>query len=190
VGPYYLTALVAILGPVRRVTSSAQISFPERTIGSAPKAGTKITVRTPTHVAGVLDFASGPVASLIQSFDVWAVEPTHLQIYGSEGTLKLPDPNTFGGPVLLCRAGEKAWTEVPLEFGYTENSRALGLADMASAMKAERAHRASGDLAYHVLEMMHALLDASREGRHIELTSSVERPEPLPQGMSDWEMDV
>lgn len=189
VGPYYLTALVSILGSVRRVTSSAQISFPERVIGSQPKAGTKITVRTPTHVAGIMDFASGPVGTLVASFDVWAADVPRIEIYGSEGSLSLPDPNTFGGPVRLHRAGENQWTEMPLEFGYTENSRGLGLADMAAAMRTGRAHRASGDMAYHVLEIMHSFLDASREGRHIELKSRVERPEPLQAGLADWQIN-
>src|SRR4051812_3071051 len=129
-GPYYLTALTTLLGPVRRATGSARITFPERTITSEPKYGTTITVNTPTHVVGVMDFASGPVATLITSFDVWGANLPRIEIYGSEGSLSVPDPNTFGGPVLVRRAGEKEWTNVPLTHGYTEQSRGLGLADM------------------------------------------------------------
>jgi predicted dehydrogenase len=179
-GPYYLTALISLLGPVRRVTGSARISFPERTIGSKPKKGEKIEVKTPTHIAGVLDFAGGPVATLVTSFDVWANNVPRLEIYGSEGTLSMPDPNTFGGPVRLRRAGEDDWREVPLVHFTALNDRGIGVADMVQAIHSERPHRASGELAYHVLDIMHAFHDASEQGRHIELDSTCEQPEPLP----------
>jgi predicted dehydrogenase len=180
-GPYYLTALTTLLGPVRRVTGSAQISFAERTITSQPLHGTVIKVNTATHVAGVLDFASGPVATLVTSFDVWAAEVPRIEIYGALGSLSLPDPNTVGGPVRVRLAGEKEWREVPIAHGYTANSRGLGVADMAYALRIGRAHRANGTLAYHVLDLMHAFHDASREGRHIELASTCERPAALPE---------
>ena len=179
-GPYYLTALVALLGPVRRVTGSARISLPERTIGSEPKRGSTIKVETPTHIAGVLDFESGPIATLVTSFDVWAAEVPRIEIYGSEGTLSLPDPNTFGGPVRLRQAGAGRWEEVPLTHGHTGDSRGLGVADMAEAIRQGRPHRASGELAYHVLDIMHAIHDASEQGQHINLRSTCARPEPLP----------
>jgi len=180
VGPYYLTALINMLGPARRVTGSTRISFAERVIGSEPKRGTKIEVTTPTHIAGVLDFAGGPIATLVASFDVWASQVPRLEIYGSEGTLSLPDPNTFGGPVQVRMAGTDEWKEMPLLYGNTGNSRGIGVADMADAMRQGRQHRASGEMAYHVLDIMHAFHDASDQGRHIELTSTCERPEPLP----------
>lgn len=180
-GPYYLTALIAMLGPVRRVTGSAQISFPERVIGSEPKRGTTIKVNTPTHVASVLDFAQGTVATLVTSFDVWSANVPRIEIYGSKGSLSLPDPNTFGGPVRLRRSSDDQWREMPLTYGHTENSRGLGVADMARALRSGRPHRASGELAFHVLDIMHAIHDASREGRHIELSSTCSRPEPLEQ---------
>jgi predicted dehydrogenase len=181
-GPYYLTALISMLGPVRRVTGSAQVSFAERTITSKPHYGEKITVNTPTHIAGVLDFASGPVATLVTSFDVWGGQVPRIEIYGSEGTLSLPDPNTFGGPVRLRQAGEQEWRDVPLTHGYTENSRGIGVADMAYALIEGRPQRASGAMAYHVLDLMHAFHDASREGRHIDLMSTCDRPAALPVG--------
>ncbi|HLZ61358.1 MAG TPA: Gfo/Idh/MocA family oxidoreductase [Ktedonosporobacter sp.] len=186
-GPYYLTALIAMLGPIRRVTGSAQISFPERVITSQPKHGTKITVNTPTHVAGVMDFASGAVGTIITSFDVWSHQLPRIEIYGTEGTLSVPDPNTFGGPVHIQRAGERQWSEVQLTHGYTRNSRGIGVADMAYAIRSGRPHRASGDLAYHVLDTMQAFYDASKEGRHIELTSQCERPAPLQAGEHSWD---
>jgi predicted dehydrogenase len=185
-GPYYLTALIAMLGPVRRVTGSARISFPERLITSQPKHGTKITVNTPTHIAGVMDFESGVVGTIITSFDVWSHHLPRIEIYGSEGSLSVPDPNTFGGPVYLRRAQDKEWQEVPLTHGYAKNLRGIGLADMAYALQANRPHRASGALAYHVLDIMESIHDASREGKHIELTSMCERPRPLNPGTHSW----
>jgi predicted dehydrogenase len=181
-GPYYLTALIAMLGPVRRVTGSARISFPERTISSQPHHGEKIAVNTPTHISGVLDFASGPVATLVTSFDVWHAQVPRIEIYGSLGTLSLPDPNTFGGPVRLRLAGDEHWREVPLTHAHAENSRGIGVADMAYGLRDGRPHRASGDLAFHVLDLMHAFHDASHEGRHIDITSVCERPAALPVG--------
>jgi len=189
-GPYYLTALVSLMGPVRRVTGSARATFAERTITSEPKHGQKIKVDVPTHVTGILDFASGAVGTVLTTFDVWAADLPNLQIFGTEGSVVLPDPNGFGGPVRVRRAREKTWQDVPLTHGYTENSRGLGVADLACALASGRPHRASGDLAYHVLDIMHAIHDASREGRHVELGSTCERPAPLPVGLKEWELDA
>ncbi len=188
-GPYYLTALVALLGPVRRVTGSARISIPERVIGSQPHFGERIKVETPTHLAGVLDFTGGAVGMILTSFDVWAANLPRIEIYGTEGSLSVPDPNTFKGPVRLWRGGGKEWMDIPLTHGYAENSRGLGAADMVRAIQTSRPHRASGDLAYHVLDIMHAIHDASREGRHIDLASGVERPAPLPLGLKPGWVD-
>ena len=189
-GPYYVTALVSLLGPVKRVTGSAQISFAERTIGSGPRKGNKIKVEIPTHIVGVLDFASGAVGNLITSFDVWAHQLPRIEIYGSEGTLSVPDPNTFGGPVRLWRPESKSWDEVPLLPLRAENSRSLGVADMAYALRSGRGHRASGALAYHVLDVMYTVHDASHESRHIVLESTCERPAPLPVGLPAGVLDA
>jgi predicted dehydrogenase len=179
-GPYYLTVLVSLLGPIVRVTGSTRISFPERTVGSGPKQGQKIVVETPTHVAGVLDFAGGAVATIITSFDVWAANLPRIEIHGSEGSLSVPDPNTFGGPVRIRTAGDKEWREVALTHGHTENSRGLGVADMAAAIREGRPHRASGELALHVLDVMVAFEEASTSGRHVAITGGPARPEPSP----------
>ncbi|MFZ4775788.1 MAG: Gfo/Idh/MocA family protein [Terrimicrobiaceae bacterium] len=188
-GPYYLTAFATLLGPVRRVTGSARISYPERTISSQPLAGAKIRVETPTHIAAVLDFESGPVVTLATSFDVKAHAMPNIEIYGSEGTLSVPDPNTFGGPVRIRKNGDADWTEIPLAFGYSENSRGLGVSDLISAAQQGREHRANAHTAYHVLDIMHSILDSSETGRHIEITSSMTRPSPLPEGLPDGEID-
>jgi predicted dehydrogenase len=181
-GPYYLTALASLLGPIVRVTGATRISFPERTIGSGPKQGQKIAVETSTHVAGVLDFAGGAVATLITSFDVWAANLPRIEIYGSEGSLSVPDPNTFGGPVRIRLAKDKEWRDVPLTHGFTENSRGLGVADMAGAIREGRPHRASGELAYHVLDVMAAFEEASTAGRHVAINSGPPRVAALPTG--------
>ena len=187
-GPYYVTALVSLIGPIRRVTGSARITFPQRTITSQPKNGTKINVDVPTHVAGVMDFANGAVGTLVTSFDVWSHRMPNIEIYGTEGSLGVPDPNSFGGPVLLRKPGDKDWNDIPLTHIYAENSRGLGVADMAYALRSGRPARASGELAYHVLDVMHAFHDASRDGRHVELTSGY-RPAPLPVGLERGKLD-
>ena len=179
-GPYYLTALISLMGPVRRVTGSARITFPERLITSEPKHGTKITVDVPTHVAGIMDFDSGAVGTILTSFDVWDSQLPRIEIYGSKGSMIVPDPNTFGGPVFIKRAGDKEWAQMPLSHGYAENSRGIGVSDMARALREGGKHRANGDMMYHVLEIMHGFHDASNEGRHIELESTCQQPEVLP----------
>lgn len=189
-GPYYLTALVNLMGPVRRVSGEAEITFPERTITSEPLHGTRIDVETPTHIASTLQFESGAVGTLIMSFDVWAHQLPRIEIYGTEGTLAVPDPNGFSGPVMIRRAGDSAWREVPLTHGYAENSRGIGVADIAYALRSGRPHRASGELAYHVLDVMLATLDSPKEGRHISLESTCPRPAPLPLGLRHGVLDA
>ncbi len=179
-GPYYLTALVALMGPIRRVTGSTRASFPERTITSEPKYGTKVKVEVPTHIAGIMEFANGAIGTILTTFDVWGSNLPRIEIYGTEGSLSVPDPNTFGGPVLVRRMGASHWSDVPLTHGFAENSRGIAVADMASAIRSGRPHRANGDLAYHVLEAMHGFHDASDQGQHYTMQSTCERPEPLP----------
>lgn len=198
IGPYYLTALISLLGPVRRVTGSARTTYAERTIGSGPKQGQNFAVETPTHISSILDFASGPVATLTTSFDVavsagqainlYDVGSALLEIQGTKGTLCLPDPNMFGGPVKIRRLGEQEWQEVPLTHGHTANSRCIGAADLAYALRTGRPHRANGELAYHVLDVMHGVLEASSSGQHIELNSSCERPTPLPADLPEHQL--
>ena len=191
-GPYYLTALISLLGPVRRVTGSTRISFPERHITSQPKYGATIRVDVPTHVVGVLEFASGPIGTVVTTFDVWGAEVPRLEIYGTKGTLSLPDPNGFGGPVRVQLAGEPTWSEVALTHGYSTNSRGIGVADMAYALRTGSPQRASGELAFHVLDIMHAIHEAAQQGQHIVLGSICERPVPLPVGDAErmlWQYD-
>jgi predicted dehydrogenase len=180
-GPYYLTALATLLGPVRSVSGSARTTHAERTIGAGPRAGERIAVSTPTHVTALLEFDEA-AATLTTSFDTAEGYAPRLEIYGTEGSLILPDPNTFGGPVRLRRR-DGEWAEVPIAHRYTENSRGIGVADMAAAIAAGRPHRASGELAYHVLDTMHAIYESADAGRRIAIAGGPARPAPLP---AEW----
>jgi predicted dehydrogenase len=188
-GPYYLTALIALIGPISRVTASTKITFAERTIGSKPKRGTKIKVDVPTHVAGIIDFANGATGTIITSFDIWGAQLPCIEIYGSKGSLSVPDPNCFDGPVCINRPGSKEWKEVPLTHKYADNSRGIGVADMAYALSSGRPHRANGELTYHVLDTMHAFHDASHKKQHVELNSTCNQPAPLPEGLEEGKLD-
>ena len=188
-GPYYVTALVMLLGPVKRVTGSARITFPTRTITSKPHYGETIIVEVPTHYAGVLDFETGAIGTLVASNDIWATEVPRIEIYGSLGTLSVPDPNTYGGPVRIRRAGAKEWSDIPLSHGYAANSRGIGVADMAYALRSGRPHRASGELAYHVLDVMESVDAASVAGEHVAVQSSCARPTALPSGLAEGTLD-
>ncbi|MFD0697540.1 Gfo/Idh/MocA family protein [Paenibacillus sp. GCM10027628] len=179
-GPYYLTALINLIGPVRRVSGSAQMTYPERTITNDIDYGKKIPVEVPTHIAGTLDFASGAVGTIITSVDIQGSKLPHMEIYGSTGTLVVPDPNTFGGPVYIKRHNQPDFMEIPLTHGFAENSRGLGVVDMAYAITGGREHRASGDMACHVLELMHGFHLSSERGLHYEVKSECKRPEALP----------
>ncbi|MCJ7839519.1 Gfo/Idh/MocA family oxidoreductase [Lederbergia sp. NSJ-179] len=179
-GPYYITALINLIGPIRRVTGSTRITYKERTITSKPKYGEKIKVEVPTHITGVLDFDNGAIGTIITSFDVGGSTLPNIEIYGSTGTIIVPDPNTFGGPVRLKKHGSQEWEEIPLTHRFTENSRGIGVVDMAYSLRNGEDHRANGLLTLHVLEVMHGIHEASAEGKHYILTSTCEQPKALP----------
>ena len=183
-GPYYLTALINLLGPVTRVTASARKTWEER-----EDAGTMVKVNAPTHVAGVLDFSSGAVCTVILTADVYGIGLPHIEIYGSEASLRCIDPNNFGGTLYLRQPDSSDLIPVESEYKYNENSRGVGVADMAAARCSGRPHRASGEMTYHVIDIVNAFHDASRENRHIELASTCDRPAPLPAGLVDWTID-
>jgi len=183
-GPYYLTALVNLLGPVTRVSGSAVSAFTERVAGHESRRGERIAVHTPTHVTAQLQLGGVP-CTFIASFDVPGSEVPRIEIYGTEATISVPDPNTFGGPVRICRLGTRTWEELPVTRPYAENSRGIGLADLLSAAERGEAHRASGDLAYHVLEVMHRVLESADAGRPLDVHSRPERPAALPE-QPEW----
>lgn len=182
VGVYYVTALVSLLGPVARVSGSARISRTERPIGSEPLRGQMIKVEVPTHISATLDFAGGPVATMVASFDVRGSAVPRIEVYGTDGTLAVPDPNTFGGPVRVLRSLADGWTDVALDPGFGEQARGIGVADMVLAMAAGRPHRASGELALHVLDVMQSVHEASSGSRYVVPVTSCDRPAALPPG--------
>ncbi len=189
-GPYYLTALVNLLGPVARVSGATRKTYPERLITSEAKFGTKITVNTPTHISTSLDFANGAIATMIMSFDIWAHQLPCIEIYGTQGTIVVPDPNGFGGVIKVRRGRAQDWSLMPHAFGYAENSRGIGVADMAYGLRSGRQHRANGELAYHVLDIMHSVLESSDQGKHMKVASTCERPAPLPMGLREGTLDA
>ncbi len=178
-GPYYITDLVNLLGPVARVAGMAPVPRPTRTITSEPRAGALIEVEVPTHVAGTMQFEQGAVVSVTMSFDVAGHRHHPLEVYGTEGSLLVPDPNTFGGALsFMAKGGE--WAEVPVALPWAVgNHRSLGLADMAAAIRDRRPHRASGALALHVLEVMEAFARSAEDRRVIDIATRPERPRPL-----------
>jgi len=172
-GPYYLTALVNLLGGVSSVSGMSKISFPERIITSEPKKGEVIHVEAPTYITGMMRFQNGAAGTIFTTFDVHKAQLPYIEIYGSEGTLSVPDPNTFSGSVTLYRPENNQFTDMPLLFDCAENSRGIGLADMARAIQTNRAHKANGDMALHVLEIMESFIVSSESGAHMEIQSRV-----------------
>lgn len=182
-GPYYLTALVSLIGPAKTVAGMTSITFPQRTITSENKFGNIVDVEVPTHVAGTIHFQNGAIATVITSFDVWGSTLPRIEIYGSRGTLIVPDPNTFGGDVKIKTYFSNDFDTLPLTNIYAENSRGLGVADMVEAAKEGRQNRANGQLACHVLEIMHAFHSSYDKRQYIELTTVCERPAPMKLGL-------
>ena len=181
-GPYYLTALVNMLGPMARVSGVTRASIKERIAPSGPAAGTRIPVSTPTHLTGTIEFAAGAIATVIMSFDIWAHHLPLLQIHGTKGSLTLPDPNLTCGTPMLYTPATNTWEDVPLSYPtiYGDKyGRGAGVAEMAVAIRAARPHRASGALALHVVDAMQAFQDSSEQARTVDLTTHCQRPEPV-----------
>lgn len=183
-GPYYVTSLVCLLGPVRQVTGMAKILYPERKPDTGPHKGKTFKVTTPTFVAAEIEFESGAQATLVTSYGIWGTDLPHIQLYCSEGILGVPDPNTFDGPIKVrSNEGEEGWREVPLRYHHTDprkNHRGLGVAETALAIREGRLPRLSGELAYHVLDVMESIVDSYTSGRHVKVQSSCRQPPALP----------
>jgi predicted dehydrogenase len=210
IGPYYMTALLSLLGPVRRCSAMANRAESTREILGGPYKGETLDVEVDTNVMGNLEFHNGAIASMITSFDVWDSEMPRIEIYGTEGTLCINDPdpldgpNLFGGPLLLRTRKEyrwydfprdknpPEWIEVPIEHRFNstshqDNHRGIGLIDMAYAIRNGRKHRASGEMAYHSMEVMTKMLRSAKENRFFEMESSFTLPAPLPVDFPDQE---
>ncbi|PWJ55215.1 Predicted dehydrogenase [Quadrisphaera granulorum] len=177
-GPYYLTSLVHLLGPVARVTGLASAPRSFRSVATGPKAGLEFSVTTPSHVTGLLQHRDGALTTVVMSFDVWGSRAPRLEVHGPKGSLSVPDPNYFDGSVELC-TGEQ-WTGLEPSAGYVGAGRGEGLADLSLALAAGVAHRASGEVALHVLDVMEQVLaSAGAGGAPVEVASTCERPEPV-----------
>jgi predicted dehydrogenase len=181
-GPYYLSALVTMLGPVVRVSGTAGRSSRHRSIATGPRAGASITVDIDTHVTAMLEHESGVTSAVTMSFEVWASRQPPIEVFGTAGTIAVPDPNQFSEPVEVFRAGNEGWAQSPTLAGYAAAGRGYGLADMARAIETDRPHRASGEFAFHVLEIMDAILVASEQHAVVPIASRVDRPSPVPLG--------
>lgn len=187
IGPYYVTNLIQLLGPVKSVVSLATTTFEERTIGNGDRLGEKVEVNTPTNIHALLEFVNGATVTLGTSWDVWAHKHGHMELYGEDGSLFVPDPNFFGGS-LEIGGQDKNITDVPVwdhPFGVVNddegraNYRCAGLADMATAIAEERPHRCSIDLAVHAVDVMTGILKAGEERRFVEMATTCDRPAAL-----------
>jgi predicted dehydrogenase len=178
-GPYYLSALINLLGSVTRVTSIARRGFDQRIFGAGPRKGEKFPVEILTHFNALLEFEQGAIISFHASFDVQGHSHLPIEIYGTNGSLQIPDPNTFGGPVRLLEKGGH-WLDLPLTHGFGDrNYRILGVAEMASAIRTNRQHRASDQMAFHTVEVMEAIVTGGESGKPVPIYSRCERPRAL-----------
>ncbi|PZX16958.1 putative dehydrogenase [Palleronia aestuarii] len=177
-GPYYVTALVQLLGPVAEVTALSSRPRDIRTIGQGDRAGQSVPVEVDTHLLGILRFADGALVQIAMSFDVDGHWHSPLEIYGTEGSMRLPDPNRFDGQVELSGGSVLSAGDRPYGEG---NWRGIGLADMAAAIHEDRPHRASATLAFHVLDVIDALHRAAEAGRAVRIDSTCTRPAPMPE---------
>ena len=188
-GPYYITALINLIGGIKKVTGVTKISFPQRLITSQPHNGEIIDVEVPTYITGVMQFENGAVGTITTTFDVFRSRSHNIEIYGSKGTLFVPDPNCFDGDIEFYNGITGETEKYPLEFDYAENSRALGLADIAKAIETGRKPRTSYKQTFHVLEVMEAFRQSSDEGKTVEIKSTFTREAPLDKNAAHGILD-
>jgi predicted dehydrogenase len=179
-GPYYLSALIHLLGPVKSVTGASSRPRPTRTIERGPRAGTTFDTEIDTHITGILEHRNGALTTILMSFDMAGTQAAPLEIHGTSGSLVAPDPNRFDGGSMIKRAGETEWLPLPISAGFQAASRGYGLAEMAQALQDGRPHRASADLAYHVLDVSITLLRAAKEETSCRVESTCELPTLVP----------
>lgn len=174
-GPYYVSALVTLLGPVVSVVGAASHTRRERTIGSGPREGQTVPVDIDSHVTGVLVHASGALSTLFMSFDAVKTKSPNIEIHGETGSLIVPDPNHFDGDVQLFRLGAQDWETLPVSAGYVDSGRGFGIADLAATPEGHEP-RAGGQLAYHALEVMESVLESAKSGQAVAIKSTAKRP--------------
>ncbi|MGC0238649.1 Gfo/Idh/MocA family protein [Arthrobacter sp. SD76] len=180
-GPHYLTTLVQAFGSIRKVAAVGSKAKEVRVIGSGPKAGEEFTVEVPTHVSAMAQFESGASSHSVFSFESPRVRMGFVEITGTEATISLPDPNNFDGDIRLWRAGDEDWTTIPAT--GPANGRGMGVLDLARSLRAGVPHRATGHLAYHVLDSMVSISESIESGTFVDVESSAPASAPLPE---DW----
>jgi predicted dehydrogenase len=185
--PYFLTALIAILGPVKKVHAMAKRGFRTRTLGAGPRKGARIPVDIDTHVSASLETQSGVIITTLWSFDILATRLPLVEIYGTAGTLSLPAPSGFDGKVLYRGLGAQEFTELPLCYGHSGNQRGIGLAQMCHGILNGGGFSATGSSALHVLEVMCAIEEAAKSGGTIQCGTVCSRPPVLPPGLLESE---
>jgi predicted dehydrogenase len=173
-GPYYITALITLLGPVSSVVGAASRTRSSRTIGSGPRQGQIIPVSTDTHITAILTHTSGVLSTVVMSFDAVATQSANIEVHGETGSLIVPDPNRFAGDVKL-RTLTDDWQTLPVSAGYLDSGRGIGIADLAMTAPGSQP-RAGGDLAFHVLDVMESVLTSAQEGRTVVIRSTAARP--------------
>jgi predicted dehydrogenase len=178
-GPYYVTALVTILGPVVAAIGAASRTRGTRTIRSGARAGETVPVAVDSHVTGALIHESGAISTLVMSFDAVASRASRIEIHGELGSLIAPDPNLFRGDVELRELDGTGWVTLPISAGYERSSRGYGIADLAATPTGDEP-RAGGALSFHVLDVMESLLESARTGRRVDVASRCPRPAPVP----------
>lgn len=181
-GPYYLTALHQLLGPVARVVAMTSRSRPTRTIATGPRAGQSVPVEVATHETALLEHVGGAVSTILLSFDVWESTLPRIEVYGTDGTLSVPDPNGFGGDVRVATAADREWRTVSPLAGFVDAGRGVGLSDLAHAASIGGTPRTDGKVAFHVLEIIDAITRSAASGQAIDIVSSPERTRSVPLG--------
>lgn len=179
-GPYYLTALIVLLGPITKVIGSSTRSDRGRKIHTGDLAETPITVGVDTHISALLTHKSGAQSTIMVSFEVWGSRLPTIEIYGTQGTITVPDPNKFNDIPEIYTEKDREWRTVEECAGFKDSGRGHGLSEMASAISEGRPHRASGQLGFHVLEVMEAILMASQGDSRVAIASTVEEIPLLP----------
>jgi predicted dehydrogenase len=178
-GPYYLTAIVSLLGPVARVAGFASTRTRERTIQIGPRAGEQFGVGTPSHTTATMELESGVTANLVASFETNGQYVCDLEIHGTDGVISFPDPNSFDGPVRM-RRGREGWQDVPFVARGDRDARGIGLHELVEAIAAGRPERASGSLGLHVVDVARGILVSAAENRIVEIDSHAPQPEAMP----------
>ena len=178
-GPYYLTAIVSLLGPVARVAGFASTRTRERTIRIGPRTGEHFGVATPSHATAAMELESGVTANLVASFETNSQYVCDLEIHGTDGVISFPDPNSFEGPVRM-RRGREGWQEVPFVSRGDRDTRGIGLHELVEAIAAGRPERASGSLGLHVVDVARGILVSAAESRIVEIDSRAAQPEAMP----------